>query len=209
MITEELFGEHLQTAVRIATETMQTDQFSDERLEKAQDLVLAGGVTINADGSAIVENGNYTYDIDPERGCICEYSQTQSRYCKHYLAVEILKRAQSGNGTYTNGVNGKAPVMPSSATWHVNEAPASCCIKFTVNGTEVMYTMRDVSDSKLFPRVKRVLKRLQENGVGEQLAEQPQPDWCPIHKVTMKRYTKGDKSWYSHKLPDGSWCSGK
>lgn len=34
------------------------------------------------------------------------------------------------------------------------------------------------------------------------------PDWCHIHGIKMKKYTKGDQSWYSHKIGD-SWCTGK
>jgi hypothetical protein len=31
---------------------------------------------------------------------------------------------------------------------------------------------------------------------------------CDMHQVDMKRYEKGDKVWYAHKLDDGSWCNG-
>jgi len=38
---------------------------------------------------------------------------------------------------------------------------------------------------------------------------------CPIHNEEMKKRTKTDpetgevRVWYSHKLPDGTWCNGK
>ena len=32
--------------------------------------------------------------------------------------------------------------------------------------------------------------------------------FCPIHKVQMKQWTKGDRSWYSHMVTEGEWCSG-
>lgn len=32
---------------------------------------------------------------------------------------------------------------------------------------------------------------------------------CPIHKVTMRHFTKEDREWWSHKLDDGTWCNGK
>ena len=32
---------------------------------------------------------------------------------------------------------------------------------------------------------------------------------CPIHQCQMKRYEKEGKTWFSHKLEDGSWCYGK
>lgn len=34
--------------------------------------------------------------------------------------------------------------------------------------------------------------------------------WCDIHNTQMKKYTKNDRSWYSHFISsDKSWCSGK
>jgi len=32
---------------------------------------------------------------------------------------------------------------------------------------------------------------------------------CPIHNVPMEAHSKNGDTWYSHKLPDGSWCRGK
>jgi hypothetical protein len=31
---------------------------------------------------------------------------------------------------------------------------------------------------------------------------------CPIHGVEMKKFTKGDQTWYSQKTDTG-WCNGK
>lgn len=31
---------------------------------------------------------------------------------------------------------------------------------------------------------------------------------CPIHGTPMKRWTKGERSWFSHKV-DGRWCRGE
>ena len=38
-----------------------------------------------------------------------------------------------------------------------------------------------------------------------------QPDWCPIHscQMTMKKNQKTGQTFFSHRLPDGSWCNGK
>jgi len=33
--------------------------------------------------------------------------------------------------------------------------------------------------------------------------------WCPIHDVEMQKWSKNGKIWYSHKIEDGSWCSGR
>jgi hypothetical protein len=31
---------------------------------------------------------------------------------------------------------------------------------------------------------------------------------CPVHGVEMKKFSKGDQTWYSHKIDTG-WCNGK
>jgi hypothetical protein len=34
------------------------------------------------------------------------------------------------------------------------------------------------------------------------------PDhFCQAHNVPFQRRDKGDKAWYSHKAPDGTWCN--
>ena len=35
------------------------------------------------------------------------------------------------------------------------------------------------------------------------------PSWCKIHKVTMKKWQKEGRSWYSHQAQDGTWCKGE
>ena len=37
----------------------------------------------------------------------------------------------------------------------------------------------------------------------------PDPAWCTIHGTPMTRREKDGQVWYSHKLPDGSYCRGK
>ena len=34
----------------------------------------------------------------------------------------------------------------------------------------------------------------------------PQPHWCPEHQTEFRKFEKAGKAWYSHKVPDGSWC---
>jgi hypothetical protein len=32
---------------------------------------------------------------------------------------------------------------------------------------------------------------------------------CPVHGVAMKKYEKGNQSWFAHKTDDNQWCNGK
>jgi len=46
-----------------------------------------------------------------------------------------------------------------------------------------------------------------------QVKPQPKPEnngnehYCHIHKEPFKEFTKGNQKWYSHKLPDGTYCN--
>lgn len=208
---QALYGDHFSVAVRQAAATMERPEHG-ERLQKALDFVLTGAVTLHDDGTATVKSGSHAYQINGE--CPCQDSQTHSKYCKHYLAVQLLKRAlerlpQSSNGHHKDALTSQ-PQAPQSAAWHVHEAPASCCRKFQLCGMEILYTMRDTDDDKLFARVRRILPKIQEkvsNGSNDGQSQAHQ-DLCPIHNVPMKRYTKGNQSWLSHQTADGSWCRG-
>jgi N-terminal domain of anti-restriction factor ArdC len=111
---------------------------------------------------------------------------------------------RSGRAACRHG-SGPVPRRPLAAQW----PPAACTLKFQVGGLDILYTIRDATDDALFARIRRILPRIQEkvntppeNGT----ALQQGTHWCPIHKVSLKRFTKGDQIWYSHKLADGSWC---
>ncbi len=36
----------------------------------------------------------------------------------------------------------------------------------------------------------------------------PDPAWCAVHGVAMTRRERDGQVWYSHKLPDGTYCKG-
>lgn len=201
--------ESFQRAVVGAVESMHQEPSAGERLHKAADLVLTGRVTIDDDGTATVQSGSHTYQIDPEDGCPCEDARRRSKWCKHAVAVEVLKRARARMDEPGNGTEPTPPGdAPRSAAWQVQEAPASCCLKFQMGLVECLYTMRDCDDDLLFARVRRILPKLLEKTNGSGGGAQPETPRCAIHNVPMKRYSKGDTSWVSHKAPDGSWCRG-
>jgi hypothetical protein len=153
-----------QNALEQAAATMANPAYGN-RLRLAKELVQRGAVTLHDDGTATVASRDHTYDI--AHACTCEDSRMRSPYCKHVLATQLLSRMTrhlrpdpNKNGTLDDT---SATLPPAtSRTWAVNEAAASCCLKFKIDGIEVMYTMRDVDDNALFPRVKQLLTRLQE-----------------------------------------------
>jgi hypothetical protein len=221
---QDLHDDHFRTTVAQVAATMEKPEYGD-RLQKAVTLVLSNKVTLHDDGTATVQSGNRTYELSSE--CQCEDAQRRSKYCKHFLSVELLKKTfsqlhPSSNGHQPDSSSQPKPVASQAACWSVHEAPASCCLKFHLQGVEILYTMRDVDDDTLYARVRRILPKILEktskgtngtNGTNNNNGTEPvQPDdnpYCHIHKVPLKQFSKHGRTWYSHKKPDGSWCRGK
>jgi hypothetical protein len=213
METNPTSDDRLKQAVVHAAAALETPQ-NKERLQAAMDLVLTQAVTLRDDGSATVVSGQHTYELDPQKGCPCGDAKHRTKQCKHQLAVELFKQVQALLSMQTGGAE-PPPAPRQSAFWQVHEAPASCCLKFLLGGVECMYTMRDIDDDNLYARVRRILPKVMQkvgsNGqkIGGGESNSDDPSHCAIHNATMKRHTKGDQVWYSHKAPDGSWCRGK
>jgi hypothetical protein len=148
-----------------------------ERMRKALELVRANAVTLQADGTASVKSGNQTYTLSPE--CICADAQHRTEFCKHYLAVDLHRRALAlveGTAPAPAAPSTTPPVAaaaslpaapmspsaPASHAWDVHEAPASACFKFRVGNMELMYTLRGIDDNELQRRITATLPTLQE-----------------------------------------------
>ena len=98
------------------------------------------------------------------------------------------------------------------------EAPASVTIKAFKNGYSLLFTIRDTEASELAKKMNTMIDYFQNNGITpdpiqqtiKPVMEEPIPEnWCPIHQVEMTKYSKEGRSWYSHRLDDGTWCKGK
>ena len=118
----------------------------------------------------------------------------------------------------------------TARTW--TEAPASVNIKARVQGYDVMITLRGESGSDVMPKLKSAIDWLVNNGAAptgnsgnrpakRQTTQQttttaaptlsdgsPDPAWCAIHQVAMKRRENDSGVWYSHKAGE-CWCNGK
>jgi hypothetical protein len=164
--------QRLQQAVTQAAEQVFTQpavQANPERLHKAMDLVLTGAVTLQPDGTATVKSGSHAYQINGE--CTCGDAQHRTRWCKHYLAVLIHKRATALlQGTAHDPApaperaepSASQPDAPASAAWDVHEAPASTCFRFRIGNMELMHTMRGVDDAEILARIKDTLPLLHD-----------------------------------------------
>jgi hypothetical protein len=159
-----------------------------DRLHKALALVLAHAVTLDPDGAASVQSGKQTYRLAPD--CPCADATHRAELCTHTLAVELHRRAlalldstaPASRPTAAAAPASAAPPpsadaapaapasaedtrqerLPSADRWHVNEAPASCCLRLRIGEIELMYTMRDVSDAELTSRVQHLVPWVQD-----------------------------------------------
>jgi hypothetical protein len=94
------------------------------------------------------------------------------------------------------------------------EAPASWNTRYvTPEGFVCQITLRGDSGKDLLEKAGIALSFLLEHGY---LPEQKlshngkgEGKQCPIHQCDMKRYEKEGRTWFSHKLEDGSWCRGR
>lgn len=94
------------------------------------------------------------------------------------------------------------------------EANASWNVRYTTtNGFSCMLTLRSESGLDLLSKADAALTFLREKGYSPDNNNNHHPtgdtQTCPIHKVPMRRYEKDGRSWYSHRLENGSWCRGK
>ncbi len=111
------------------------------------------------------------------------------------------------------------------------EAPAGWNTRYVdPKGFECQITLRAVSGKVLLKKVNGAIAYLLENecvpytynrgGYRGNTSKVTKGDndkgdgqsnnqaWCPIHQCEMKRWEKGGRAWYSHKV-NGDWCTGK
>ena len=97
---QDIEDDHFMMQVHQAAQIMNRPEFNG-KLSDAIQLVLAKAVSLHEDGTATVKSGSHTYEIAPE--CTCQDSQQCSIYCKHYLAVQLLKRTYERLGGHATG----------------------------------------------------------------------------------------------------------
>jgi len=98
------------------------------------------------------------------------------------------------------------PPTPASCP----EAAFSLTLKGTLDGVEALMTVRGQSAAEFQANLQAIRGLLD--------APQPAPaarvssqdkGWCAKHAVQRRQTTKQGRSWYSHRLADGTWCKGK
>jgi len=96
----------------------------------------------------------------------------------------------------TKGVNSSSGVNPSSPPGVNPSSPPG------VNPSS------GVGVNPSSPKEEKPRKKEEEEKKKEAAAGLPLASFCSIHNVAMKLHRKNGDEWYSHRLPDGSWCKG-
>jgi len=117
--------------------------------------------------------------------------------------------------------------MSDKPTPTFSEAPASWNVRYHQNGYDCQLTLRAETGAELLKKTGAALEWLQANGATPTTGKpattpatngngapaavpQSDPGWCKLHGVAMQQHTKDGRSWYSHRLEDGSgYCKGK
>jgi hypothetical protein len=189
------------------------------RIDSAVKIVLAGDVELLDGGSsakvASRSNGTTEYFVT-NGGCQCkDFPKAPGNFCSHRLAYGLMKRgtalakqrvAAQSEGSSPASVAPIAPEPLAAVPPALPEAPASANVYVTIAGRKVQLTLRDHDENSLLARMEQLLSRFPEE---EPESSIPPEGWCPIHQCQMKHNTKNHKSWWSHRLPNGTWCHGK
>ena len=183
------------------------------RVDSAVKIVLAGDVELLADGTAKVasqSNGTTAYHV-VNGECTCkDFAKAPHSFCKHRLSAAIARRAQEltkARGADTNGQEPAQdqPAQVAAPTVPLPEAPVSITLKATLNGHEVMVTLRGTDFASVKAQVEAASTWLQTQS-GPTMETAPQ---CPKHGVPLKlNHGKNGSTWYSHRTAEG-WCKGQ
>jgi hypothetical protein len=194
------------------------------RVDSAVKIVLAGDVELLPNGTAKVasqSNGTTAYHV-VNGECPCkDYAKAPHQFCKHRLSAAIARRAQELVKAKLADTNGQAetlsqPAQPDAPTTPLPEAPVSITLKATLHGHEVMVTLRGVDFASVKAQVEQASEWLSVQAPAqpptqstEQADRWERPGWCSKHSLQMTQNHKNGRSWWSHRLADGTWCKGK
>jgi hypothetical protein len=135
------------------------------------------------------------------------------------LCAAIARRAQElAKANLVDTTNSQAeassqpaPAQPEAPTAPLPEALVSITLKATLHGHEVMVTLRGVDFASVKAQVEQASEwlRVQAPAQSPTQGTEQAEGWCRKHSVQMKLNHKEGRSWWSHRLPDGTWCKGK
>ena len=180
-LTAELYGREDDTLIawqRTCTQVSDAlrTHHAGDRLGKALALAQSGAVEREDDGFAVVNSGNKLYHVQADGTCDCPDHAHRGAPCKHVLAVLIHTRAHEllvpsapAEPTATpprpvppRPTPASAQAVPTAATWQVQEAQTSACMRWRIGTMDVTYTIRGTTDDDVIDRIDATLQRLHD-----------------------------------------------
>ena len=213
-----------EAVAEIAARAKATLPACNGRVDRAVQIVLNHDVELLADGKARVcsqSNGQVVYHV-VNGECSCkDYPKAPSGWCKHRIAAGLYKRATAlVQRTHNEASTGQAELLsqptpahaePEAPTAPLPEAPVSITLKATLHGHEVLVTLRGVDFASVKAQVEHASEWLRVRAAAQPPTQSTEPSegWCAKHGVQMTQNHKESRSWWSHRLADGTWCKGK
>jgi hypothetical protein len=193
------------------------------RIDSAVAIVLVGDAELTGEHTGRVASqtdGETTYVVCNGE-CKCrDFPRAPEGWCKHRLAVALLRRATQRAGAQVKALDGQAaaPKQPKAtqpvASVGLPEAPASVNVYVEIGGRKVQITLRDTDEDRLLERLERMMARypVSEAAAAEAAPAAPPEGWCQVHECQMDWHDPkpGDRrpGWWSHRLEGGSFCRG-
>jgi hypothetical protein len=211
------FTQALEHAAMLATQAL--PESLHERLACAVVLVRDGHCFQTDDGTWTVQS-----TTDPAQtythvngACPCEdvhYNHPDRGLCKHRLAVYLSRKTQALMTVAQTGAPEPTPAVIGFETKNspLYEAAASVNVHLVIDGRDCLVTLRDHHEGRLLQRLAAVLAQYPApQPVVATAISQGQDGYCAVHSVPMKWNDgkEGRKGWWSHRVPDGSWCKGR
>jgi hypothetical protein len=114
--------------------------------------------------------------------------------------------------TVSQTPDGTQPLSPTAlaqavAASRLPEARASLNLRLSLQGHEVLLTLRDNDEYRLLSRLEAFLAHLAPPEPPASPPLEQRVDWCATHGCAMAKHEHNGATWYSHKTPEG-WCKG-
>ena len=183
-----------------------------KRLERAVSLILADKVHLDGPDHATVDSGTepgVSYAVNEMCACQDARQGAPNGWCAHRLAVDLARAL---------------PVLQPCP-----EAKFSACLRGRLGGIDAQLTARGQTLEEFKVNVAaihamfdaptaaapsptaaaRSPQQYNAAAMHRPVSEPPPEEWCPRHQTPMQLNRKEGRTWYSHRVEDGSWCKGK
>jgi hypothetical protein len=196
---------------------------------RAHALIVSGYVKDLGEGAgAVLSSNTHTWYTVTQAACTCE-AGSHGTPCKHLSAWRLYRFAARSWTTRTRPPCPLDVAMgdPAPGPAVCPEASFSLTLRGSMDGMDAQLTVRGATAETFKANVEAIRALLVPPPVqvlapgGQDEPTMPPPEgqmvvapaeaqrFCPRHGDKMTHNHKDGQSWWSHRLPDKSWCKGK